>query len=139
MGDDHNVTGEIPVSYDNFILGDIQENIIYKKSTIENHYDAVMTTMGSTYNGVSKRAYGNILQAIKTIVDCEINHVNCIAKEHATAFLHGEVLLSSTSIKNILLMFGVKIPMSRILDDANKAFSYKPEPVWMQKILGGSN
>jgi hypothetical protein len=137
MGDDHNVTGEIPVSYDKFVLEDIRDNIVYKKSNIASHYELVMSTRGKTYNGVSKRAYGDILQAIKTIVDCEINHVNCIAKEHATAFLHGEMLFASVSIQNILSLFGIKIPMSKILEDANKVFSYKPEPVWMQKILGG--
>ena len=139
MGDGHNVTGEIPVSYDKFVFDDIEKNIVFKKSDITTHYEFVMLTRGETYNGVSKRVYGNILQAIKTIVDCEINHVNCIAKEHATAFLHGEMLFASVSIKNILSLFRIKIPMSKILEDANKVFAYKPEPEWMQKVLGGIN
>jgi len=138
MGDGHNVTGEIPVSYDNFVFADIEENIVFKKSNITNHYDMVMSTIGDTYKGVSKHTYGNILQAIKTIVDCKKNHLRGPAKDEATAYLHGEILFSSVTIQKILLLFGVKMSLAKILKDSSKVFESKPVPAWIQRFLGGS-
>ena len=136
MGDGHNVTGEIPVSYDNFVLDDLWKNIVYKKSNIADHYDSVMSTMGDSYKGVSKYTYGNILQAIKTIVDCKKNHLRSPAKIQANAYLHGEMLFSSITIQKILLLFGIKMSIPQILKDASIVFEQKPKPVWMQRFLG---
>ena len=139
MGDGHNVTGEIPVSYDNFVFEDLEENIVFKKSNIANHYDFVMSTLGDYYKGVSKYTYGNILQAIKTIVDSKKNHLRSPAKTQANAYLHGEILFSSVTIQKILLLFGIKMPIAKILDDASIVFEQKPKPAWMQRFLGGVN
>ena len=138
MGDGHNVTGEIPVSYDNFVFEDLEENIVVKKSNITNHYDMVMSTLGDSYKGVSKYTYGNILQAIKTIVDCKKNHLRSPARIQANAYLHGEMLFSSVTIQQILLLFGIKMPIVKILQDASIVFEQKPKPVWMQKFFGGA-
>ncbi len=137
MGDGHNVTGEIPVSYDNFVFADIEENIVFKKSNITVHYDTVMSTVGDTYKGVSKYTYGNILQAIKTIVDCKRHRVNSPAKEQATAYLHGEMLFSSVTIQKILLLFGIKMPIAKILEDSSRVFESKPTPEWVYNVYGG--
>ena len=139
MGDGHNVTGEIPVSYDNFVFEDLEENIVFKKSNIANHYDFVMSTLGDYYKGVSKYTYGNILQAIKTIVDSKKNHLRSPAKTQANAYLHGEMLFSSVTIQKILLLFGIKMPIAKILNDASIVFEQKPKPAWMQRFLGGVN
>ena len=139
MGDDLNVTGEMPVSYDNLVFKDIEENIVAKNSNISYHYDMVMSSLGDSYKGVNKYTYGNILQAIKTIVDCKKNRLRGSAKAEATAYLHAEMLFSSVTIQKILLLFGIKMSMGKILDDATLAFEQRPEPVWMQKFLGGVN
>jgi hypothetical protein len=139
MGDGHNVTGEMPVSYDNLVFEDIEENIVFKNSNISYHYDMVMSTLGDSYKGVNKYTYGNILQAIKTIVDSKKNHLRGSAKAEATAYLHAEMLFSSVTIQKILLLFGIKMSMGKILDDATLAFEQRPEPAWMQKFLGGVN
>ena len=136
MGDGHIVTGEIPVSYDNFVFKDIEENIVFKKSNITNHFEVVMSTPGDSYKGVSKNTYGNILQAIKTIVECKKNHRRSPLKDQATAYLHGEILFSSVTIQKILLLFGIKMSIPQIMSDADKIWAYKPKPLWMQKVLG---
>ena len=136
MGDGHNVTGEIPVSYDNFVFEDLEENIVFKKSNIANHYDFVMSTLGDYYKGVSKYTYGNILQAIKTIVDCKKNHLRGPVKDQATAYLHGEILFSSVTIQKILLLFGIKMPIAKILKDSSKVFESKPTPQWVYNVYG---
>ena len=137
MGDGHNVTGEIPVSYDNLVFKDLEENIVMKNSNITNHYDFVMSSVGDSYKGVNKYTYGNILQAIKTIVDSKKNRLRGPAKDQATAYLHGEILFSSVTIQRILLLFGVKMSMAKILDDASRVFEQRPMPVWIQRFYGG--
>ena len=137
MGDGHNVTGEIPVSYDNLVFKDLEENIVIKNSNITNHYDFVMSSVGDSYKGVNKYTYGNILQAIKTIVDSKKNRLRGPAKDQATAYLHGEILFSSVTIQKILLLFGVKMSMAKILNDSSRVFESRPMPVWIQRFFGG--
>lgn len=137
MDDGLNVTGEIPVSYDNLIFADIEENIVLKKSNINVHYDMVMSTLGDSYKGMSKYAYGNILQAIKTIVNCKTHHLKSPAKAQAVAYLHREILFSPATIQKILLLFGVKMPTSKILDDSSKVFENKSSPDWVYNVYGG--
>jgi len=136
MDDGHIVTGEISVSYDNFVFADIEENIIFKKSNITNHYDAVMSTVGDSYKGLSKYAYGNTLQAINTIVNCKKTHARRteICKE-AIAFLHQDMQLATTSIQNILRLFGVKLSTMQILRDSEKVLSER-EPMWVHRVIG---
>ncbi|EGG41359.1 Hypothetical protein Nlim_1818 [Candidatus Nitrosarchaeum limnium SFB1] len=136
MDDGLNVTGEIPVSYDNTIFADIEENIVLKKSNINVHYDMVMSTLGENYKGMSKYAYGNILQAIKTIVDCKTHHSKSPARAHAVAYLHREILFSPATIQKILLLFGVKMPTSKILNDSSRVFETM-HTEWMYNVYGG--
>ena len=70
MGDDQNVKqgNDIPTSYDIFIVHDLDQSIVLENKTLDSHYDHVMSSLGNSYNGANKFAYGNILQAIKTIV-----------------------------------------------------------------------
>jgi hypothetical protein len=137
MGDGHNVTGEIPVSYDNFVIEDIEKNIVFEKSNIIHHYDVVMSTSGDSYKGVSKYTYGNILQAIKTIVDYETHNLHTLKKDEATAYLHGEILFSSVTIQKILLLFGIKMSIGKILDDSTRIFESKSSPELLYNICGG--
>ncbi len=137
MGDGHIVTGEIPVSYDNFIFEDIEENIVYKKSNITVHFDTVMSTHGDSYKGLSKYAYGNILQAIQTIVNCKKIHARRTEScKEAIAFLHQDMQLATTSIQNILQLFGVKLSTMQILRDSEQVLSDR-DPMWFQRITGG--
>ena len=139
MGDGHIVTGEIPVSYDNFIFKDIEENIVFKKSNIAVHFDTVMSTIGESYKGLNKYAYGNLLQAVKTIVNCKKQHSrrteNC---KEAIAFLHQDMQLATATIQNILTLFEVKLSTRQILRDSEQVMSDR-DPEWVQKIFGGIN
>ncbi|CAD6368396.1 conserved hypothetical protein [metagenome] len=137
MDDGLNVTGEIPVSYDNIVFADIEENIVVKKSNINVHYDTVMSTLGENYKGMSKYAYGNILQAIKTVVDCKTHHTKSPARAQAVAYLHREVLFSPATIQKILLLFGVKMPTSKILNDSTKVYEAMHTSEWFFNIYGG--
>jgi hypothetical protein len=137
MGDGHIVTGEIPVSYDNLIFADIEENIVIKNSNIAVHFDTVMSTVGDSYKGLSKYAYGNTLQAINTIVNCKKTHARRteICKE-AIAFLHQDMQLATPSIQNILRLFGVKLSTMQILRDSEQVLSER-EPMWVHRMIGG--
>jgi len=53
--------------------------------------------------------------------------------------LHGEMLFSSVTIQKILILFGIKMSVPQIMADADKVLAYKPQPLWMQKVLGGIN
>jgi len=137
MGDDLSVTGEIPVSYDNFVFADIEENIVFKKSNINMHYDMVMSALGDIYKGVNKYNYGNILQAIKVIVNCKTLHLKSPVKAQAIAFLHQDMHFSPATIQKILLLFGVKMQTPAILKDSGKVFAERPSPEWVQNVYGG--
>ena len=138
MGDGHIVTGEIPVSYDNLIFTDIEENIVYKKSSIAAHYETVMSTMGKSYKGIDKHEYGNILQAIKTIVDCKKTHVRRTEScKDAIAFLHQDANMASNSIQKTLLLLGVKLSTRQILRDSERVLSEKHSPDWVHDVYGG--
>ena len=138
MDDGLNVTGEIPVSYDNFVFQDLEENIVFKKSNINTHYDTVMSTLGDSYKGVSTYAYSNILQAFKTIVDAKKYRLKRSGKSDAIAFLHQEMKFSPTTIQKILLLLEVKMTSGQILKSSNKVFADKPIPAWIQRFIGGN-
>lgn len=136
MGDGHNVTGEIPVSYDNFVFSNLEENIIFKNSTIDEHYSKVMQNPSEFYNGMKKQDYGNILQAINAIVNCKKIRGSPV-KSQTIAYLHQEMKFSPSTIQRILLLFGVKIQTSTILKNSNKVFAEKPSPEWLQQVFEG--
>ena len=136
MDDGLNVT-EISVSYDNFVFQDLEENIVYKKSTIDRHYNIVMSTLGDTYKGINKYAYGNILQAFKTIIDAKKNRLKKSKTSEAVGYLHQEIRLSPATIQRVLLLFEVKMTTSQILKHSDKVFDFVPIPTWARQFFGG--
>lgn len=136
MDDGLNVT-EISVSYDNFVFQDLEENMVYKKSTIDRHYEIVMSTLGDTYKSVNKYAYGNILQAFKTIIDAKKNRLKKSKTSEAVGYLHQEIRLSPTTIQRVLHLFEVKMTTSQILKHSNKVFDFVPIPTWARQFFGG--
>lgn len=141
MGDDHIVKKEsqVPQGFDYFVFEDLEQSIIFQKESLDLHYDNVMSTLGNSYKGVNKYVYGNTLSAIKTIVTCKKTHArrteNC---KEAIAFLHQDMLLATTSIQNIMALFGVKLSTIQILRDSEQVLSVR-EPEWVQKFFGGIN
>ena len=129
---------DIPTSYDNFILHDLEQSIVIGGRTLDEHYDHVMTSMGNSYNGANKFAYGNILQAIKTIVVCKKTHPRRTEKcIESVGYLHQDMQMASNSIQNILLLFGVKLSTAQILGYSEQVLSQR-EPNWLLKF-GGLN
>ena len=141
MGDDLTVKKEsqVPQGFDYFVFEDLEQSIIFQKESLDLHYDNVMSTLGNSYKGVNKYVYGNTLSAIKTIVTCKKTHArrteNC---KEAIAFLHQDMLLATTSIQNIMALFGVKLSTIQILRDSEQVLSVR-EPEWVQKFFGGIN
>ena len=138
MGDGQIVKAgnDIPTSYDNFILHDLEENVVFKNKTLDSHYDRVMSTLGNSYAGANKFAYGNILQAIKTIVVCKKTHPRRTEKcKEAVGFLHQDMSMASNSIQNTLLLFGVKLSTSQILGYSEQVLSQR-DPDWILKFGG---
>ena len=138
MGDDQIVKAgnDIPTSYDNFILHDLEENVVFKNKTLDSHYDRVMSSLGNSYAGANKFAYGNILQAIKTIVVCKKTHPRRTEQcKEAVGFLHQEMSMASNSIQNILLLLGVKLSTAQILGYSEQILSQR-EPNWLKKFGG---
>ena len=138
MGDDQNVKqgNDIPTSYDIFIVHDLDQSIVLENKTLDSHYDYVMSSLGNSYNGANKFAYGNILQAIKTIVTCKQTHPRRTEKcKEAVGFLHQDMQMASNTIQNIMLLFGVKLSTAQILRDSEQVLSQR-EPGWILKFGG---
>ena len=138
MGDGQIVKqgNDIPKSYDNFIFHDLEQSIVLENKTLDSHYDYVMSSLGNSYNGANKFAYGNILQAIKTIVHCKQTHPRRTEKcKEAIAYLHQDMSIASNTIQNIMLLFGVKLSTAQILRDSEQVLSQR-EPEWILKFGG---
>ena len=138
MGDGQNVKqgNDIPTSYDNFIFHDLEQSIVLENKTLDGHYDYVMSSLGNSYNGANKFAYGNILQAIKTIVTCKQTHPRRTEKcKEAVGYLHQDMSMASNTIQNIMLLFGVKVSTAQILRDSEQVLSQR-EPGWILKFGG---
>ena len=138
MGDDQNVKqgNDIPTSYDIFIVHDLDQSIVLENKTLDSHYDYVMSSLGNSYKGANKFAYGNILQAIKTIVTCKQTHPRRTEKcKEAIAYLHQDMSMASNTIQNIMLLFGVKLSTAQILRDSEQVLSQR-EPGWILKFGG---
>ena len=139
MGDGHIVKKEsqVPQGFDYFVFEDLEQSIIFQKESLDLHYDNVMSTLGNSYKGVNKYVYGNTLSAIKTIVTCKKTHArrteNC---KQAIVFLHQDMLLATSSIQNILALFGVKLSTMQILRDSEQVMSER-DPMWFQRLTGG--
>jgi len=124
-------------SLEKFILSDLQENVNYHGSSLDQHYRFVKSSLDDSYKGVNKYDYGNILQAIKVIVNCKKNHLKSCVKSKAIGFLHQEMGFSPSTIQQILLLFEVEMGVPEILKDSSKVFEDKPVPNWIQRFLGG--
>ena len=138
MGDGQNVKqgNDIPASYDNFILHDLEQSIVIGGRTLDDHYDHVMTSLGNSYDGANKYAYGNILQAIKTIVVCKKTHPRRTEKcIESVGYLHQDMQMASNSIQNIFLLFGVKLTTRQILGYSEKVLTQR-DPSWILKFAG---
>ena len=138
MGDGQIVKegNDIPTSYDNFIFHDLEQSIVFGNKTLDDHYDYVMARSGNSYKGANKFAYGNILQAIKTIVTCKkTNHRRTQECKEAIGYLHQDMQMASNSIQNILLLFGVKLSTRQILGYSEKVLSQR-EPNWLKRFGG---
>ena len=138
MGDGQIVKqgNDIPTSYDNFILHDLERSILIENKTLDDHYDYVMSSLGNSYKGANKIAYGNILQAIQTIVTCKQTHPRRTEKcKEAVGYLHQDMQMASNSIQNILLLFGVKLSTTQILRDSEQVLSQR-DPGWISKFGG---
>ena len=138
MGDDQTVKAgnDIPTSYDNFIFHDLEENVVFENKTLDSHYDYVMSSLGNSYNGANKFAYGNILQAIKTIVHCKQTHPRRTEQcKEAVGYLHQDMQMASNTIQNIMLLFGVKLSTAQILRDSEQVLSQR-DPNWLSKFGG---
>ena len=138
MGDDQIVKAgnDIPTSYDNFILHDLEKSIVVENKTLDDHYDYVMSSLGNSYKDANKYAYGNILQAIKTIVTCKKTHPRRTEKcKEAIGYLHQDMSMASNTIQNILLLFGVKLSTSQILGYSEKVLTQR-DPNWILKFGG---
>ena len=138
MGDDLSVKqgNDIPVSYDNFIFHDLQQSIVFENKSLHHHYDYVMSSLGNSYKGANKYAYGNILQAIQTIVTCKQTHPRRTEKcKEAVGYLHQDMQIASNSIQNILLLFGVKLTTTQILRDSEQVLTQR-DPEWILKFGG---
>ena len=140
MGDGQIVKqgNDIPTSYDNFIFHDLEQSIVFKNKTLDDQYDYVMSSLGNSYKGANKFAYGNILQAIKAIVTCKKTHPRRTEKcKEAVGYLHQDMQMASNSIQNILLLLGVKLSTAQILGYSEQVLSQR-EPDWLLKF-GGLN
>jgi hypothetical protein len=138
MGDGQIVKqgNDIPTSYDNFIFHDLEQSIVFENKALDDHYDYVMSRSGNSYKGANKFAYGNILQAIKTIVTCKkTNHRRTEKCKEAIGYLHQDMQLASNSIQNILLLFAVKLSTAQILGYSEQILSLR-EPNWLKKFGG---
>ena len=140
MGDGQIVKqgNDIPTSYDNFIFHDLEQSIVFKNKTLDDQYDYVMSSLGNSYKGANKFAYGNILQAIKAIVTCKKTNPRRTEKcKEAVGYLHQDMQMASNSIQNILLLLGVKLSTAQILGYSEQVLSQR-EPDWLLKF-GGLN
>ena len=140
MGDGQIVKqgNDIPTSYDNFIFHDLEQSIVFKNKTLDDQYDYVMSSLGNSYKGTNKFAYGNILQAIQAIVTCKkTNHRRTEKCKEAVGYLHQDMQMASNSIQNILLLFGVKLSTAQILGYSEQVLSQR-EPDWLLRF-GGLN
>ena len=139
MGDGHivNEGSQVPQGYDYFVFQDLEQSFVIENNSLDRHYDFVMSSLGNSYKGVNKYVYGNTLSAIKTIVNCKKTHARRtdMCKE-AIAFLHQDMAMASNSIKQTLLLFGVKLSTRQILRDSEQVFSQRYIPQWVSSLGG---
>lgn len=126
----------IPGYFENFVFIDIEEEIILKGVSLDDHYQRVMSVAGGSYRAINKEIYGETLQAIKTIVECKKNNIDSESRIEAISFLHQNLKFSPSVIQRILLLLGVKMEITHILNDSEKIFVKTSEYKLMNKLLG---
>ncbi len=137
MDDCLNVTGAIPVLYDNFVFQDLEQSCVIQNHSLDRHYNYVISSP-KKYRGISKHAYGKTIRAIKTIVTCKTQHPRRTEScKKAIAFLHQDMKMSPDSIRKILFLFGVKLSISQLLEYSEQVFAQRPIPRWVSIFTGG--
>lgn len=133
--ENHNSNGcGISNSYEKLVFSDLQE-MLFKGKTLDEHYDMVLTTSGTSYKGFDKFVYGNIIKALQTIIESKNKHLRrCTKQKGAIAFLHQDVKFSPTMIQNAVGLFDVKLGIPNILDASYNVFVKRPQPKWLQNI-----
>jgi hypothetical protein len=127
-------------TYDQFIMEDIQENVVFQKQTLKEHYNYVVTSLGPNYYGYNKFLYVKVLEAIRTILAYKRDHKRQGSElKTAITFLHQDIKLAPKTIQNILKLFEVEIGISQILEISSATFAEKPIPSWLQSVYGGVN
>jgi hypothetical protein len=122
-------------SFEKLVFSDLQEMLLEGK-TLDEHYKTVFTTPGTSYRGLDKFTYEDIIKALQIIIDTKIKRLRCNKQKEAIAFLHQVVKLSPNMIQNILNLFDLKSNIPYILESSNKLFSGRPQPQWVQNIKG---
>ena len=139
MDDGHivNEESQIPQGYDYFVFQELEQSYVIENQSLDKHYDHVMSSLGNSYKEVNKYVYGNTIAAIKTIVTCKKEHARRTEKcKEAIAFLHQDMAMASNSIKQTLLLFGVKLSTRQILRDSEQVFSQRYAPRWISSLGG---
>jgi len=128
-----------PVFYDEIIHADLEQMILKCGWTFEQYGNYVATTRGNSYRGINKFLYEKTIGAIKTIVNCKKQRLRGRPElVESVAFLHQDMKISPNTIHNILLMFGVKLEVRKILAMSEEIFANKPIPEWLQTVIGGA-
>ena len=122
-----------PGSYE-FFFSDLQEMLL-KGKTLYDYFVMVLTTSGTSYKGLDKLTYVNVIKALQTVIESRKRHVRrCVKLKDAIAFLHQDIKFSPSMIQNLLSLFDVKLGTLDILKASYKVFSEKSQPKWLQNI-----
>jgi hypothetical protein len=116
-------------SFEKLLFSDLQEMLLEGK-TLDEHYKTVFTTSGTSYRGLDKFTYEDIIEALQIIIDTKRKHLRCNKQKEAFAFLHQVVKLSP----NILNLFDLKLNILYILESSNKVFSGRLQSQWVLNI-----
>ena len=129
----------ISSSYETLVFSDLQEMLL-KGETLDEHYDSILATIGTSYKGFDKVAYGNVIKALQIIIESNIKHLRrCTKQKAAIAFLHQDLKFSPNLIQNMVNLFDVKLDISNILESSYKVFVKRPQPKWLQNIENASS
>jgi hypothetical protein len=125
-----------PMIYDKIIFQDVEDKLLVKRWTFDEYAHHVLTTLNSSYKGINKYLYGKVIDAVKTIVYAKTQHMRHSKIDAAIVFLHQDIKLSPVTIHRILLLFGVKISVCKILNVSQDAFMEKTIPTWLSTVMG---
>jgi hypothetical protein len=73
--ENHDSSGfAITDSYEKLVFSDLEE-MLFKGKTLDEHYERILASFGTSYKGLDKFVYGNIIKALQTIVESKIKHI----------------------------------------------------------------